>query len=68
MDQVAAGDLRAGDVVPFGDPQAQRVERVVLVVGGVVVALRPLGLDVADAVRVTLVVDGLVQRLGRAAD
>ena len=32
VDEVAAGDLRAGDVVPFEDLQAQRVERVVLVV------------------------------------
>ena len=64
VDQVAAGDLRAGDGVPFEDSQAQRVERVVLVVGGVVVALRPLGLDVADAIRVTLAVDRLLERLG----
>jgi hypothetical protein len=66
VDQAAAGDLRAGDVVPFEDPnlKARRVERVVLVVGRVVV---PLGLDVADAVRVTLAVDSLLARLGKAA-
>jgi len=39
----------------------------VLVVGRVLVALRPLGLDVADAVRVTLAVDSLLARLGKAA-
>jgi hypothetical protein len=66
VDQVAAGDLRAGDVVPFEAPnlKARRVERVVLVVGRVVV---PLGLDVADAVRVTLAVDSLLARPGKAA-
>jgi hypothetical protein len=68
VDEVAAGDLRAGGVVRLEDLQAQRVERVVLVDGGVALALGPVGFDVADAVRVTLVVDGLVQRLGRAAD
>jgi hypothetical protein len=31
-------------------------------------ALGPVGLDVANAVRVTLVVDGLVQRFGRDVD
>jgi hypothetical protein len=36
--------------------------------GRVVVELRPLGLDVPDAVRVTLPVDRLVERLGTAAD
>jgi hypothetical protein len=39
----------------------------VLVDGRVALALGPVGFDVADAVRVTLVVDGLVQRLGRAS-
>jgi hypothetical protein len=68
VDEVAAGDLPAGGVVRVEDLQAQRVERVVLVDGRVAFALGPVGFDVADAVRVTLVVDGLVQRLGRAAD
>ncbi len=68
VDEVAAGDLRAGDVVRVEDPEAQRVDRVVLVDGRVVVALRPVGLDVADAVRVTLAVDMPLVRLGRAAD
>jgi hypothetical protein len=68
VDEVAAGVLRAGDVVRIDDPQAHRVERVVLVDGCVVVELRPVGLDVSNAVRVTLPVDRLVERLGRAGD
>jgi hypothetical protein len=50
------------------DPHAHRVERVVLIDGRVVVELRPVGLDVSDAVRVTLPVDRLVEHLGTAAD
>jgi hypothetical protein len=61
-------DLRAGDVVRLDDPQAHRVERIVVVDGCIAVELRPVGLDVADAVRVTLPGDRLVQRLGTAAD
>ena len=68
VDEVAAGDRRAGGVVRLEDLQAQRVERVVLVDGRLALALRPVGFDVADAVRVTLVMDGLAQRLGRATD
>ena len=45
-----------------------RVERVVLADGRVVVEQRPVGLDVADMVRVTLPVDRLVDRLGTAAE
>jgi hypothetical protein len=44
------------------------VERAVLVDGRVVVELRPVGLDVPDAVRVTLPVDRLVVRLGTIAE
>jgi hypothetical protein len=47
VDEIAAGLLRAGDVVRLDDPQAHRVERVVLVDGRVVVKLRPVGLDVS---------------------
>jgi hypothetical protein len=68
VDEVAAGVLRAGDVVRLDNPQAHRVERVVLVDGRVVVELRPVGLDVSNAVRVTLPVDRLVERLGTAGD
>jgi hypothetical protein len=67
VDQVAAGDLRAGGVVRLEDLQAQRVDRVVLVVGRVALALGPVGLTVPTGVRVTLVVDELVQRPGTAA-
>jgi hypothetical protein len=65
---VAAGDLRVGDVVRLDDPQAHCVERAVFVDGRVVVELRPVGLDVPDAVRVTLAVDRLVVRLGTIAE
>ena len=68
MDQVAARDLQAGDVVRLDDPQAHRVERVVLADGRVVVELRPVGLDVADMVRLTLPVDRVVDRLDTAAE
>jgi hypothetical protein len=68
VEEVAARDLRAGDVVRLDDPQAHRVERVVLAGGRVVVDLRPIGLDVPDALRVTLPADRLVDRLGRAGD
>jgi hypothetical protein len=68
VDGVTAGDPRAGDVVRHEDPQAHRVEQVVLVDGRIVVELLPVGLDVRDAVRVTLPVDRLVERLGTAAD
>jgi hypothetical protein len=64
VDEVAAGVLLAGDVVRLDGPQAHRVERVVLGDGRVVVELRPVGLDVSNAVRVTLPVDRLVERLG----
>jgi hypothetical protein len=40
----------------------------VLVDGRVALALGPVGFDGADAVRVTLAVGRLVERLGRAAD
>ena len=68
MEEIAARDLRAGDVVRLDGLQAHRVERVVLADGGVVVELRPVGLDVPDALRVTLSVDRLVDRLGRVGD
>jgi hypothetical protein len=68
MDEVAARDLQAGDVVRLDDPQAHRVERVVLVDGRVVVELLPGGLDVADMVRLTLPGDTLVDRLGTTAE
>jgi hypothetical protein len=68
VDEVAAGLLLAGGVVRLDDPQAHRVERVVLVDGRVVVELRPVGLDVANAVRVTLPVDRLVERRRRGGD
>jgi hypothetical protein len=68
MDEVAARDRQAGDVVRLDDPQAHRVERVVLADGRVVVELRPVGLDVADMVRLTLPVDRPVDRLGAAAE
>jgi hypothetical protein len=68
VDEIAAGLLRAGDVVRLDDLQAHRVERVVLGDGRVVVELRPVGLDVANVIRVTLPVDRLVVRLGRVGD
>ena len=68
IEDVEAGDLRAGDVVRVDDRQAHRVERVVRVGARVVVEMRPVGLEISEALRVTLPVDSLVTRLGMAAD
>ena len=68
IDQVAAGDLRVGDVVRIDDPQAHRVERVMVVDGWAVLDLRPVGLAVRDGRRVTVPVATVVDRLGSAAD
>jgi hypothetical protein len=45
IEDVEAGDLRAGDVVRVDDPQAHRVERVVRVGARVVLEVRPVGLE-----------------------
>ena len=68
IEDVEAGDLRAGDVVRVDDRQAHRVERVVRVGARVVLEMRPVGLEISEAVRVRLPVDRLVTRLGTAAD
>ena len=68
IEDVEAGELRAGDVVRVDDRQAHRVERVVRVGARVVVEMRPVGLEIPEAVRVRLPVDRLVTRLGVAAD
>jgi hypothetical protein len=68
VQDVAAGDIGAGDVVRLDDPQAQRVERAVHVDGRVVLELQPVGLEVSETVRVTLPNDRLVSRLGTAAE
>jgi hypothetical protein len=64
IEDVAASDLRAGDVVRLEDPQAHRVERVARDGRRVVLELRPVGLEVSETVRVMLPVDRLVSRLG----
>jgi hypothetical protein len=51
-----------------GTDEAHRVERMVRVGGRVVLELRPVGLEIAETVRVTLPEDRLVCRLGTAAD
>src|SRR5262245_8315065 len=68
IQDVAARDIAAGDVVRLDDPQAQRVERAVHVDGRVVLELRPVGLEVSETIRVTLPTDRLVSRLGTAAE
>ena len=57
IEDVEAGDLRAGDVVRVDDRQAHRVERVVRVGARVVLEMRPVGLEISEAVRVRLPVD-----------
>jgi hypothetical protein len=68
IEDVAARDLAAGDVVRLDDPQAQRVERAVHVDGRVVLELRPVGLEICEMIRVSLPEDRLVSRLGTAAE
>jgi hypothetical protein len=68
IQDVAARDIAAGDMVRLDDPQAQRVERAVHVDGRVVLELRPVGLEVSETIRVTLPNDRLVRRLGTAAE
>jgi hypothetical protein len=68
VDQVAAGTLVVGDVVRLSDPQAHRVERVMIADGRVALELRPLGLAVPDTVRVALPADASVDRLGSAGE
>jgi hypothetical protein len=68
VQDVAARDIAAGDVVRLDDPQAHRVERVVRVDARVVLELRPVGLEISETVRVTLPNDRLVSRLGTAAE
>ena len=64
IEHVEVGDLRAGDVVRVDDPQAHGVQRVVRVV----LEMWPVGLEISEAVGVTLPVYGLVTRLGVAAE
>jgi hypothetical protein len=68
IEDVAADDIRVGDVVRLDDPQAHRVERVVRVDARVVLELRPVGLQISETVRVALPENGLVSRLGTTAD
>jgi hypothetical protein len=68
IQDVAADDIAAGDVVRLDDPQAQRVERAVHVDGRVVLELRPVGLEVSETIRGTLPNDRLVSRLGTGAE
>jgi hypothetical protein len=68
IQDVAARDIAAGDVVRLDDPHAQRVERVMHVDGRVVLELRPVGLEVPETIRVTLPNDRLVRRLDTAAE
>jgi hypothetical protein len=68
IEDVAARDLGAGDVVRLDDPQAHRVERVVRLDARVVLELRPVGLSVSDTVRITVPEDTLVCRLGTTTE
>jgi hypothetical protein len=68
IDEVAARDLAVGDVVRLDDPQAHRVEEVMIVDGRVILDLRPVGLAVPDTRRVTVPVETVIDRLGSAAE
>jgi hypothetical protein len=67
IDEVAARDLAVGDVVRLDDPQAHRFEEV-MIVDGVILDLRPVGLAVPDTRRVAVPVETVVDRLGSAAE
>jgi len=68
IEDVAAHEIAAGDVVRLDDPQAQRVEHAMHVDGRVVLELRPVGLEIWKTVRVSLPEATLVTRLGTSAD
>ena len=66
VDQVAGQVLAVGDVIRLADPQAHRVERVLVTDGRVVLEMRPVGLAVDESVRVTLAAEAVVDRPGLA--
>jgi hypothetical protein len=68
VDQVVARALVVGDVVRLSDPQAHRVEPMMIADRQVVLELRPVGLAVADMIRVALPVDEVVDRLGSVGE
>jgi hypothetical protein len=68
VDQVVAGELSVGDVVRVDDPQAHRVERILIAGGQVVLELSPVGLVAPESVRVRLSPDRVIDRLGTALD
>jgi SAF domain len=68
IEDVAARDIAAGDVVRLDDLQAQRVLRAVHVDGQVMLELRPVGLEIWETVRVSLPEDLVVSRLGTSAE
>jgi hypothetical protein len=68
VDQVDARKLVVGDVVRLSDPQAHRVERMMIADRRVVLELRPVGLAVPDTVWVALPAVVVVDRLGSAGE
>ena len=68
VELVAARALVLGDVVRLADPQAHRIERVLLTDDRVVLELRPVGLAVDDSFRISLPMDAVVDRLASAGD
>jgi hypothetical protein len=68
IEDVAARDIAAGDVVRLDDLQAQRVLRAVHVDGQVMLELRPVGLEIWEIVRVSVPEDRLVCRLGMSTE
>jgi hypothetical protein len=68
VDQVPARALAVCDVVRLADPQALRVERVLVTDSRVVLEMRPVGLAVDESVRVTLQSEAVVDRLGLARE
>jgi hypothetical protein len=67
IDHVLARGLRVGDVVRLDDPQAHRVERVMVVDVRVVLDVRAVGLSLPGTVRIDLSAGAVVERLGSAA-
>jgi hypothetical protein len=68
VDQVAARDIVVGEVVRLEDPQAHRVERVMITDGRIVLKRRPVGLAVRDTIRATVPVEAVIDRLRSAGN
>jgi hypothetical protein len=68
VDRVAGLALVVGDVVRLGEPQAHRVERVMIADGQVVLEVAQLASPFPETVRVKMPAEGISDRLGSVGD